>query len=175
MRVPCVMYWPGHIREGAVCEEITASIDFLPMLAALCGGKPGDLPIDGLDISPLLFEDAPSPRDEIFYYCRRSLEGVRIGDWKLHISRNGKPQKLLYNLRENPDEIDNLYEYHPDIVARLSARLDEIRRDYGDAVANVPGGLVRPCARVENPVPLSHPFSPDRPYMAPVYDRYEIG
>lgn len=33
LRVPCIFYMPGHIREG-VCNDLISSIDFLPTLAS---------------------------------------------------------------------------------------------------------------------------------------------
>ncbi|MBT7095720.1 MAG: sulfatase, partial [Bacteroidetes bacterium] len=37
MRVPCIMKWPGKIPEGSECNEIAASIDILPTIAAISG------------------------------------------------------------------------------------------------------------------------------------------
>ena len=78
MRMPTLAWWPGKIPAGTVCSEIGASIDILPTLAKLCGGKvPTDHMIDGQDISPLLTDhEAQSPHTELYY----EYEGIRQGN-----------------------------------------------------------------------------------------------
>ena len=65
---------------------------------------------------------------------------VRIGDWKLIEGLGsggfskparvkpspGGPAGQLYNLAEDPGETTNLYREHPEIVERLTGRLEEI-------------------------------------------------
>ena len=52
IREPTVMWWPGKIPAGKVCHEVAATIDLLPTLAKLSGGKLSDRRIDGKDIWP---------------------------------------------------------------------------------------------------------------------------
>ena len=40
---------------------------------------------------PLNKPGAKGPREDFFYYKQNTLEAVRAGDWKLHVSKNGKP------------------------------------------------------------------------------------
>ena len=35
MRVPCIVRWPGHVAAGRTSDELAASIDLFPTLAAL--------------------------------------------------------------------------------------------------------------------------------------------
>jgi len=44
------------------------------------------LPIDGLDMGELLWGDANarSPHEALCFYWNRELQGMRIGDWKIH-------------------------------------------------------------------------------------------
>ena len=42
IREPTVMWWPGKVPPGKVCHELAASIDLLPTLAKLSGGKLSD-------------------------------------------------------------------------------------------------------------------------------------
>src|SRR4029077_10763466 len=55
VRMPCIMRWSGQIPAGRDCNEIASTIDLLPTLTRLAGGKQPTLKIDGKDISPLLF------------------------------------------------------------------------------------------------------------------------
>lgn len=174
-RVPCIMYWPGHIRSGVVSQELLTSMDFLPTFAALCGAAvPQGKKIDGIDCSRLLFEDIPSPRREFFYYRMNDLEAVRTDTWKLHVSKAGVPVRELYNLREDISESRNVYEEHPDIVAQLEKLLEECRADLGDDRTGIQGRGIRPIGQVDNPRPLTQ-YREDHPYIIQMYDKDEIG
>lgn len=99
MRVPFIVHWLGHVRPS-VNTGIVASMDLYPTLAHIAGAEvPGDRIIDGLDITDLLLSKTDkSPRDTIFYYMMNKLEAVRVGDYKLFVSR--PPQKET-NVAEN--------------------------------------------------------------------------
>ncbi|MCA9006476.1 MAG: sulfatase, partial [Planctomycetaceae bacterium] len=72
-REPFIARWPGRIPAGAVCREVAGTIDILPTLAELTGGKLPDHAIDGKSIWPLLSgrKGARSPHEYyLFYYGR---------------------------------------------------------------------------------------------------------
>ena len=177
MRVPCIMYWPGTLAPGQVCDEVTSSIDFLPTLVHLAGGTVShQRPIDGRDIRPLLFqeENAVSPHQAFFYYAGDTLEAVRVGRWKLHVHKGKEPMEALYDLDADIGESRNVYQEHPDVVQQLSAWLEECRNDLGDAATGATGAHCRPIGRVENPVPLTH-YDSRHPYMMALYDLGDFG
>jgi len=39
VRMPCILRWPGRIPSGKECDEILCTIDVLPTVARLIGGK----------------------------------------------------------------------------------------------------------------------------------------
>lgn len=87
VRVPCVMRWPGKIPAQRVCDEPLMTIDLLPTLCQLTGAPLPRRPIDGKDISPVLFgeKNARTPHDAYFFYAGDELHAVRSGKWKLHL------------------------------------------------------------------------------------------
>lgn len=104
VRVPFIARWPGHVPEGATCEEPVMEIDLLPTLASLIGTKLPETKIDGLNILPLLEgkPKAKSPHEALIFYGGDELQAVRSGEWKLHFphpyitvdgepGRDGKP------------------------------------------------------------------------------------
>jgi arylsulfatase A-like enzyme len=101
-------------------------MDLLPSLATLADSK---LPengnrIDGLDVSSTLTGDAPSPRDEFIYYAAQGgLDGIRQGDWKLLLR---KPLPLLFNLKEDISEKNDVAGANPGKVTALKARMKEL-------------------------------------------------
>ncbi len=123
------MRLPGTIIPGTTCDGVAATLDLLPTIASLTGGKLSDHLIDGHDLGALLKDPAsPSPRDKagFMYYFKGGLEGVRLGKWKLRraggLAGGKKPGKLeLYDLESDISESNNLAEKEPEVVARLSA------------------------------------------------------
>lgn len=137
IRVPCIMRWPENIPAGKVCSEIAATIDILPTVAHLAGGKvPDDRVIDGKNIWPLMKgePDARSPHEA---YCLLHGRGaVRSGPWKFYPWPEGQggkrrkpkqkkqpPQKgpavQLYDLSKDLSETTNVAQANPEVVARL--------------------------------------------------------
>ncbi len=139
-RVPCLIRGPG-IPAGTVCHELTGTIDVLPTIAAITEtALPEGKRIDGLDVSGLwMATEQKSPRSEFVHYTSQgNLEGIRQNDWKLlikkpRVNRNRaqqspakQPQVMLFNLADDLGEQNNLAEAHPEIVAKLKARMEEL-------------------------------------------------
>jgi len=128
MREPCVMYWPGTIPAGAVCDEVASTIDLLPTFSKLAGAElPADRMIDGKDIGPLLRgeSDARSPHEFYCYYRGRDLQAIRAGKWK--VRRIGRPRTpsessnvQLYDLEADIAESKNVAADEPEEAARLA-------------------------------------------------------
>ena len=73
LRVPCVVWAPGKVPAGTVCDEVASTMDMLPTLAAFAGANaPADRVIDGRDIRDLIHgvEGAKSPTRAFYYYQR---------------------------------------------------------------------------------------------------------
>src|SRR5690606_35761172 len=85
-RVPALMQWKGRIPAGTTCDSLCSTIDLLPTLAGLIGAELPPHPIDGKDITPLMFEKAAStPHDYLYcFYAPGGLHAVRTQRWKLH-------------------------------------------------------------------------------------------
>ena len=129
------MWWPGQIPAGKTCREVAATIDILPTLAGLCGGKLPDRKIDGLDIWPLMSgkEDARSPHE--FYVLMHGPGTVRSGKWKFYPWKEGKGGRRrvkppvnpspypvqLYDTVADIGEKNNLAAANADVVKRLQA------------------------------------------------------
>jgi arylsulfatase A-like enzyme len=137
-RVPCVMWGPGRIPAGTVCEELMSTMDLLPTIAALTGTPlPEGRRIDGLDASGLLTGEGKSPRNEFLHYTSRGeIEGIRQGKWKLLVKKPqrrgrgrgnpGEPEVLLFDLASDLGEQTNLASARPEVVEKLRARMTEL-------------------------------------------------
>lgn len=166
VRVPCLVRWPGKVPAGKVCHEPAMTIDVFPTLARLIGADLPKHPIDGRDMSGLLFgrEGAKSPREASFYYWGQALQAVRSGKWKLHFphdyvtlagrpgGKDGQPAKMdqgktplaLYDLEKDVGETTNVAAEHPDVVKRLQALAEAMREELGDSATKRTGKGVRP-------------------------------
>ena len=164
VRVPMIARWPGKIAAGTESAEIGANFDWLPTFAKLAGAEvPTDRIIDGKDIWPLLAEDgAKSPHECFYYFANYTLEGVRVGNWKLRLLPHEIPEDggkrvsgiSLYDLDKDISETTDLSAEHPEIVARLQKYIDECRADIGDG-AKKPGKNRREPGKVGDDAP--HP------------------
>jgi arylsulfatase A-like enzyme len=130
MREPALAWWPGHIGPGAVTHELAATLDVFPTFLKLAGGElPMDRPLDGFDISPVLFGTGRSPRETVYYYRGTRLMAIRQGPWKAHFftqpAYGGDQQMkehnppLLFHLEHDPSEKQDISSAHSDVVARL--------------------------------------------------------
>lgn len=149
IRVCTIAWWPGRIAAGSKTDEITAHMDWLPTFGALAHCKsPGELQLDGKDISPILLGEKSAAGHDVFHYYRGyNLEAVRSGPWKLHLAKNE-----LYNLDTDIGEATNVAADHADIVAQLQKHAEAMKADLGDKTKEAPG--VRELGRVEHPQPL---------------------
>ncbi len=120
LRIPAIVRWPGHVPSGTVNEQVIISMDWLPTLLAMCGGRPDPayLP-DGMDLSGTLLNGRP-PQDRMlcWRYLNLSQEACRSGNWKyLKILDN----TFLFDVVEDPLERANLKDRYPAIYRRLLA------------------------------------------------------
>lgn len=147
--------WPGHIPADKHVTQPMHMVDWYPTLIKLAGGSlEQKLPIDGLDVWPMLTKGAASPHDAILSVSTQgpARAAVRMGDWKLMVSGNadadggeddgaakakkkgkaaaGKYEPVaLYNLAEDPSETKNLADAQPDRVKAMRTRLAALLKD----------------------------------------------
>jgi arylsulfatase A-like enzyme len=119
VRVPCVIRWPGTIKENSSTDEMMHVTDFYNTLIKMGGAalEPSHQS-DGMDMSRMILDGAKSERDEIIFDvagCVR-LPTIRKGDFKLM-------GKELYNIKTDPYEKKDIATEHPEIVAKLSELL----------------------------------------------------
>lgn len=147
MRVPMLARWPGKISAGTECSALSTTMDFLPTFSALAGAELSKNKIDGYDIAPLLFgkEGAKTPYEALFYYRRRQLQAVRMGDWKLHLDLaethpnwansevlgKARPGKLV-NLATDLQETTDVASEHPEVVNQMTKLVEQAVAELGN-------------------------------------------
>ena len=122
VRVPCLMRWPGHIQPGSKSDAMMHVTDFYSTFLTLGGAKKQQpRKVDSKDMTQALFAGQPSPRTEIIFEVTGSVRipTIRQGDYKLMGS-------LLYNIKHDPAETTNIADQHPELVKRLTIRLEKV-------------------------------------------------
>ena len=166
IREPTLMWWPETIPAGAVCNEITASIDLLPTLAKLCDGKLSGRQIDGVDIRSVMFkEDGKSPRDS--FVLMHGPGTVRHGKWKYYPWKEKKQGReapkgrapsndsvQLYDIESDIGETTNLAAKHPEVCQQL-------QKMYNEHVADIKA-TKRPTAQLIRSQDAKPPARPNR-------------
>lgn len=137
-RVPMVAYWPGKIKPGTVYEDLAAQLDLYPTIISLTGSQKTQTkkPLDGEDISSVLFGTGKRKGDEFAYYSFGKIEAFRKGDWKI---RFPKPDTLLFNLKVDIGEKENLFKTNPAKAKELLAALEI----YANKIGATPPALVQ--------------------------------
>ncbi len=131
VRVPGLFWMPGIIPAGVVSSQLASTLDLLPTFASMSGAEvPGDIVLDGHDLSATLVEQASSPRESMFYYRDNRLMAVRRGRYKAHfitqdsyvpgsnVVTNHDPP-LLYDLEIDLGEKRDIASEHPDVVEQI--------------------------------------------------------
>jgi arylsulfatase A-like enzyme len=114
IRIPLLMRYPPLVRRGVV-DDITLNIDLAPTLMDLIGVE-GAQETQGLSLLPALQNRRRSKRSILFYqydretpYSTPSLMGVRTPEWKLVQYQEEGQAHELYNLKQDPYEMRNLF------------------------------------------------------------------
>ena len=144
-RTPLITRWPGTIRPG-VTDRMVCTIDFAASFAAMTGvALPAGACLDSLDVlGALLGTSDAVGRDHLVQQDngRRGNYGLRVGAWKLqkHDSRKQRnfalrlkarsvPRYALYNLGNDPGEMENVLADNPEVAQRMIGRLDKLIAD----------------------------------------------
>lgn len=141
-RVPGIISWPSVIPEGKTCSQAISTLDIFPTVASITGANyPPQIELDGRDISNLLIHPERENASEfklLYYSTQGKLEALRMGKWKLHVSKiNGwnsdsaafSPK--LYNLEEDIGEQINLINQYPEIYKKMKDELNRIDESFG--------------------------------------------
>jgi arylsulfatase A-like enzyme len=146
IRTPMFIRWPGKVEPARDEETLAHILDFPVTILDITGARnPGDLP--GLNLT---HENAMKARKSVFVEAythdiadladpskSRIADVVIDGWWKLIEPGPVKPDRpfsgapettVLYDLKNDPLEVNDVAKENPEQVARLKALLGEARR-----------------------------------------------
>lgn len=126
IRAPLIVAGPGVKHQGAVSHALLHVTDVVPTLLELAGaGHPAKkegstlAPVQGKSLRPVLAGSAEAVRTETDWLGWELFgnRAIRQGDWKLLYllqGAGGPGDWQLFNLREDPAELHDLSEKHPE-------------------------------------------------------------
>lgn len=122
IRVPAIFRWPGRLPAGKTSAQVGITMDrTASILAAANAPVPDGARLEGIDLLPVLTGRTPPRERTLFWRIStpiRQQRAVRMGDWKLLLDGD---DLLLFNLRTDIGERNDLASQHPDMVAKLMA------------------------------------------------------
>jgi len=140
VREPFVAYMPGTIPAGAAPSGFGSLMDLFPTFAGLAYAPLPALPLDGINIWPMMTgKQSAIAREALLYFDSWNLQCARLGPWKLHVARyNSLPwaeqppegrvnlpllNPELYNIESDPEESYECSAAHPEIVKDIQDRI----------------------------------------------------
>lgn len=136
VRVPFIVKWPAKIEGGVIDNDtVFGAVDLLPTLCTIAGAEVpgGELSPDGESMLEALL-GAPQERQtplmwEYHYELpyghvlhKSPMMAIRRGDWKLLKNPDGSRVEL-YNIPNDPTELDNVADENLELVRSLSEEL----------------------------------------------------
>jgi arylsulfatase A-like enzyme len=132
-RMPAVMYMPGTILPGTVCNQTVMGMDFFPTFVEMAGISYTSVekPLDGVSLFPLIKGEQLAPRT-LYWNLGTKKAAVREGIWKLvgvmpdPIECEAPPtmEFQLFDLSKDISEKKDLASTYPDIVKSLKTKFD---------------------------------------------------
>ncbi len=172
VRVPFIAWWPGKIDPGTTCNSPASVLDLYPTFTTLANSQINDnVKRDGANISDYLFNPGVKREPRPYFYWHAGyLMAVRYGDWKLDLlgqfseeerqnimkstyrGTNFPDNIKLYNLNEDPGEMEDVSEQHSEMVKKLMEMAEKERRALGQWTSK--GPEVRKTISIESPALL---------------------
>jgi arylsulfatase A-like enzyme len=136
IHTPMIAHWPkGIAGKGAVTFQLASVTDVMPTALEIGTGtypkkfrSNSVYPQDGRSLMPI-FQGRQRTEPETLYFTQARGKAVRRGDWKLvAIKGSGKKKSTnweLYNIAEDPAELNDLAKAMPKKVKELAAAYEQ--------------------------------------------------
>ena len=115
VRSVCYIRYPDKIRPAQSVPGVSAALDLLPTLTAFAGiSRVGDLPLDGIDLSPVLTGKEKPAADRMIFSTWGGNVSVRTPGHRLDAKGN------LFDMETDPRQTQPLNTREPALAAKLA-------------------------------------------------------
>ena len=128
---PFIAYWPGKIKAGSITDQPGHIVDIAPTFIDLMGIEYPDsiegyppIPLPGESLLPVFFGKQRKEPD-FFISGITPFRMFRMGDYKIVRVNNGPWE--LYNVKDDPTELNNLAAENPKKVKELAAEYEKVK------------------------------------------------
>ena len=146
--VPFIIKWPGQIDAGSTSDEVISQVDLMATLASLVGIElPDSAAPDSYNfLSVIKGEAYDSPiRETSVHNTFAHTWGIRKGDWlyindstgghrivpesfaKLRGYTEFNTEGVLFNMKDDPEQRNNLYNKYPEKIKEMDLLLQMYR------------------------------------------------
>ncbi len=138
-RIPMIVRWPGKTDEGRVDNALHYNLDLAPTLADMFEKEPAS-EWDGKSFASSIMSNEENGHDYLVisqcaHVCQR---GVRFGNWiyirTYHDGYHLFPKEMLFNIKDDYHEENNLAEERRDICKEAVYLLNEWHDDMMDSM-----------------------------------------
>ena len=144
LRTPLLIRYPKEIPAGSKVNALIQNLDFAPTFLDYVGAPiPED--IQGESFRNIVNQKTENGRDAIYYtyyeypsvHMVKRHYGIRTERYKLMHFYYDIDEWELYDLEEDPTEMNNLYgqKEYEEVQKKMHLRLSELREKYGDSDA----------------------------------------
>jgi arylsulfatase A-like enzyme len=140
LKVPLIIHLPNG-PQGQVIRQQVRTLDLMPTILDLCS-CPSPAGVMGASLSPLWM------KREAEYEVAESLSEMQRDPWHRvalrteafkYIWDSKRPdQPVLFDLRADPNEKENVFEHYPQEVAEFQTRIDAHLRRVAESVPGTP-------------------------------------
>jgi len=142
LRMPLLIRYPGGIKKGMVNNDMALNLDFASTFLDYAGAAiPDDM--QGSSLRPLLEGKTPEDWRKSMYYhyyefpASHSVKkhyGIRTTRYKLMHFYDNIDAWELYDLQNDPHELNNLYENddYIELIIQLKDELQKLRIKFGE-------------------------------------------
>ncbi len=141
-RIPFIVRWPGVVKPGSSCGQLTCLTDLMATCAEITGVKlPENAGEDSFSILPLLKGDEKPVRDTLVHHSISGMFALRDRTWKLELCpgsggwsspgdaealESGLPSTQLYNMISDDKEARNVVAENKAIVDVMTGQLEAL-------------------------------------------------
>lgn len=126
-RVPFFMVWNGHIPAGKQFGGLVSSLDIAATFVDAANARHSlRNKLDGVSLLPFLNRKKQKNPHNMLCWRKMDTRAIREGDYKLIMTKG--VDSVLYNIKEDPEEMHNLIRRKTKIYKRLSQHLAEWER-----------------------------------------------